>query len=148
MEAQSPAESTLDHLNLEARLAALEKSDSERKAALEQKGFDNGNLTPSPEQKDDHADRSLAYWLRFGFFCFALIVNWWWDNHVVRLLWQAGRSNAGFHLSDKVLITLLTSSIANFLGLLTIIAHYLFRTAVPNGRRKAANQLPAKVRQP
>ena len=32
----------------------------------------------------------------------------------------------GFHLSDKVLIVLLTTSIANFLALLTIIARFLF----------------------
>ena len=86
-------------------------------------GFENRNLTRSEER---HADWGARYWLRVCFFFFALLLNLWWDLNVRDMVLQAGRAGAGFHLSDKVLVALLTTSIANFLALLGIIARFLF----------------------
>ena len=113
-----------------AHFAALESNiagaASVRDAALELKGFSEGTLSPTKDQ-EDHSDWTLDFWLRLSFFLFALLINIWWDYNVRQMIWQSGRANAGFHLSDGVLIALLTTSIANFIGLLTIIANYLFR---------------------
>ena len=112
------------------RFAALENNvagaASVRDAALELQGFSDGTLSPVKDQ-EDHFDWTLDFWLRALFFFFALLINIWWDYNVRQMIWQSGRTNAGFHLSDGVLIALLTTSIANFIGLLTIIANYLFR---------------------
>ncbi len=113
-----------------AHFAALESNvagaASVRDAALELQGFSDGTLSPVKDQ-EDHFDWTLDFWLRLSFFLFALLINVWWDYNVRQMIWQSGRTNAGFHLSDGVLIALLTTSIANFIGLLTIIANYLFR---------------------
>ena len=112
------------------RFAALESNvagaASVRDAALELQGFSDGTLSPVRD-REDHFDWTLDFWLRLSFFLFALLINLWWDYNVRQMIWQSGRTNAGFHLSDGVLIALLTTSIANFIGLLTIIANYLFR---------------------
>lgn len=92
-------------------------------AAQELEGFRSGKLTP----RQASAEWSLRFILRTFFFFFALLINLWWANNVRLMLWQAGRVNSGFHLSNSVLIVLLTTSIANFLALLTIIATHLFR---------------------
>jgi len=92
-------------------------------AALELEAFESGSLTP----QQVHADWRLRFWLRTVFFFFALLINLWWDWNVRCMMWQSGREGTGFHLSDKVIIALLTSSIANFLALLTIIANHLFQ---------------------
>ncbi len=117
-------------LQSSAHFAALESNvggaASVRDAALELQGFSDGTLSPVKDQ-EDHFDWTLDFWLRLSFFLFALVINIWWDYNVREMIWQSGRTNAGFHLSDGVLIALLTTSIANFIGLLTIIANYLFR---------------------
>ncbi len=68
---------------------------------------------------------------RIALIVFALVINWWWDLNVRALLWQSGRAGSGFHLNDSVLIALVTTSVANFLALVGIIARDLF-----SGRRK------------
>ena len=117
---------------------------SVRDAALELQGFSDGTLSPT-QDKEDHFDWTLDFWLRSLFFFFALLINIWWDYNVRQMIWQSGRTNAGFHLSDGVLIALLTTSIANFIGLLTIIANYLFRER-PRIVRALARSRKAKPR--
>ena len=113
-----------------AHFAAIESNvagaASVRDAALELQGFSDGTLSPTKDQ-ENHFDWTLDFWLRLSFFLFALLINIWWDYNVRQMIWQSGRAHAGFHLSDGVLIALLTTSVANFIGLLTIIANYLFR---------------------
>jgi hypothetical protein len=73
----------------------------------------------------------MFHGLRIVLFIFALGINIWWDKHVLAILWQAGRVGTGFHLGDSVLIALVTTSVANFLALVGIIARDLF-----SGRRR------------
>ena len=128
--APAPAQPLEGLLQSAAHFAALESNvagaASVRDAALELQGFSDGTLAPVRD-REDHFDWTLDFWLRLSFFLFALLINLWWDYNVRQMIWQSGRINAGFHLSDGVLIALLTTSIANFIGLLTIIANYLFR---------------------
>ena len=126
----APAQPLEGLLQSTAHFAALESNvagaASVRDAALELQGFSDGTLSPVKD-REDHFDWTLDFWLRLSFFLFALLINLWWDYNVRQMIWQSGRDKAGFHLSDGVLIALLTTSIANFIGLLTIIANYLFR---------------------
>ena len=92
-------------------------------ASLEFQAYSSGNLTP----RQVTLDWRLRFILRTVFFFFALIINLWWDNNVRQMIWQSGRVGTGFHLSDGVLVALLTTSVANFLALLTIIATHLFQ---------------------
>ena len=128
--ASAPTQPFEGLLQSTAHFAALESNvagaASVRDAALELQGFSDGTLSPVRD-REDHFDWTLDFWLRLSFFLFALLINLWWDYNVRQMIWQSGRVNAGFHLSDGVLIALLTTSIANFIGLLTIIANYLFR---------------------
>jgi hypothetical protein len=113
---------------------------SERIAALEAKGFEEGTLAPTLDD-EGHADWTLDFCLRLLFFVFALLINTWWSVNVRDLVWQSGRTHSGFHLSDKVLVVLLTTSIANYIALLSIIARYLYRSS----NKKAASPEPAPV---
>jgi hypothetical protein len=74
----------------------------------------------------DHYDWVLRFLLRPALFIFIVGVNAWWDWNVKNLIWQAGRANSGFHLSDSVLIALITTSMANFLAIVAIVARHLF----------------------
>lgn len=80
--------------------------------------------------KLDDPIKKLLAWLEVIFkillFIFLLCITTWWSNHVIQIVWQAGRIGTGFHLSDTVLVALLTTSIANFLALITILAKSLF----------------------
>lgn len=59
-------------------------------------------------------------------FVFVLSLNVYWAHQVIIMLWKSGRSGSGFHLSDSVLIALVTTSIANFIALVVIVAKHLF----------------------
>jgi hypothetical protein len=42
------------------------------------------------------------------------------------MLWKAGSNNSGFHLDNSVQIALVSTSIANFLALVIVVAKHLF----------------------
>ncbi len=67
-------------------------------------------------------DISLSYLL----FIFVLGINIWWDRLVARWIGRSGVKNSWFHLNDGVLIALATTSVANFIGLVAIVARHLF----------------------
>lgn len=71
-------------------------------------------------------DEIFARGYRAVLFLFALGINWWWEKSVLEMLWLSGQQGSRFHLSDGVLIALVTTSIANFLALVIIIARNLF----------------------
>jgi hypothetical protein len=68
----------------------------------------------------------IFHGFRVLLFAFALGVNFWWDRNVVAMVWQSGRAGSQYHLSDSVLVALVTTSVANFLALIFIIAKHLF----------------------
>ncbi len=74
----------------------------------------------------DHYDWVLRFILRPALFVFIVGVNAWWDWNVKNLIWQAGRAGSGFHLDNAVLIALITTSMANFLAIVAIVARHLF----------------------
>jgi hypothetical protein len=92
-------------------------------AVQEASGFDSGS------------ERWMKYWrwdwrLRFGLklilFLFVVLINIYWAHQVVMLLWKAGSRNSDFHLDNSVQIALVTTSIANFLALVIVVAKHLF----------------------
>ena len=71
-------------------------------------------------------DWAMRFALRPLLFLVVVALNIWWDVNVQRMLWQSGRAGSGFHLESSVQVALVTTSMANFLGLIIIIAKNLF----------------------
>jgi hypothetical protein len=64
--------------------------------------------------------------LSIALFVFVLGLNLWWDFAIAKWVRLSGTQGSNFHLSDSVLIALTTTSVANFVGLLVIVARHLF----------------------
>jgi hypothetical protein len=79
----------------------------------------------SPVWRESY-DWAMRFILRPAIFVIIVGLNIWWDFNVRAILWQAGRIGAGFHLDNSVLIALITTSMANFLALVAIVAKHLF----------------------
>jgi hypothetical protein len=86
-------------------------------AVKEQIRFSKGDLAWDWRQKH------IFKWILF---IFVLGLSAWWSISVLRMVWKSGTSGSTFHLSDAVLITLVSTSIANFLALVVIVARHLF----------------------
>jgi len=71
-------------------------------------------------------EKSINLLLKVILFVFVIILNIWWTHRVLQLVWSSADSHARFHLSDSVLIALVTTSLANFIALVVIVAKHLF----------------------
>jgi hypothetical protein len=89
-------------------------------AIKEQIGFLSGKQS---ELAWDWRQKHIFKW---ALFIFVLGISAWWSISVLRMVWKSGTAGSTFHLSDSVLITLVSTSIANFLGLVVIVARHLF----------------------
>jgi hypothetical protein len=78
----------------------------------------------------DHYDWIMHFCLKPALFIFVLGLNIWWDINVRKMVWESGRVSSGFHLSDTALVALITTSMANFLALVAIVAKHLFPDSV------------------
>lgn len=78
------------------------------------------------ELRRTHWDWRLRICFKVLLFLFVLGINAWWSYEIKAILWRSGSSGSDFHLSDSVLIALVSTSIANFLGLVVIVARHLF----------------------
>ena len=88
----------------------------------------------------DERGMSLGKWPHYLFhayrtllFIFVLGINIWWDHHIIAFIRDSGRITSGFHLDNSVLISLVTTSVANFLALVAIIARNLFANSAKTG---------------
>jgi hypothetical protein len=95
-------------------------------ATKELSGFSSDSLDKSWKRYTDRLEWQLRTRLKKILFGFVIVINGWWSWEVTRMLWWSGNSHSTFHLSDSVLIALVTTSIANFLGLVVIVARHLF----------------------
>jgi len=68
--------------------------------------------------------RYVLKWVMFGF---VLGIDIWWTRNVLRMVWLSG-SGTYFHLDNSILITLVSTSVGNFLALVAIVAKNLFPT--------------------
>ena len=71
-------------------------------------------------------DWLLSYVLKLILFTFVLAINIWWTRNVLKMVWLSGSQASHFHLDNDVLITLVSTSIASFLGLVAIVTKNLF----------------------
>lgn len=71
-------------------------------------------------------DWLLRFTLKILLFGFVITLNLWWDINVRKMLWESGHIGGPFHLNDPVLIALVTTSMANFVALIAIVAKHLF----------------------
>lgn len=76
--------------------------------------------------KSTKLEWGLWFVLKLVLFVFVLGLNVYWAHQVIMMLWKSGMAASGFHLSDSVLIALVTTSIANFVALVVIVAKHLF----------------------
>jgi len=100
--------------DLQSVKLAVDESESNKKGTLEQDA-NRGTL-----------DWNLRFILKILLFIFVVCLNVWWDTRVADWIWYSGYTSGRFHLSDTVLIALATTSTANFLALILIIAKHLF----------------------
>jgi predicted neutral ceramidase superfamily lipid hydrolase len=71
-------------------------------------------------------DWTLRRVFRISLFIFVLLINLSWSVAIIAMLWKSARIGGNFRLSDSVLVALVSTSIANFLGLVVIVARHLF----------------------
>jgi hypothetical protein len=92
-------------------------------AALEYRGFQSRSRSPLTRTWWDWL---LTYVLKLILFGFVLAINIWWTRNVLKMVWLSGSQGSHFHLDNDVLITLVSTSIASFLGLVAIVTKNLF----------------------
>jgi hypothetical protein len=100
-------------------------------ATREAEGFASGKTS---DLKQRTWDWRLGFVLKVLLFMFVLAVNGWWIWEVLRMLWRSGSVGSNFHLDDSVLIALVSTSIANFLALVIVVAKHLFPSGPPKIR--------------
>jgi hypothetical protein len=71
-------------------------------------------------------ERPLNLILKVSLFIFVIVMNIWWTHRVLQLIWESADSKSDYHLANSVLIALVTTSLANFLALVAIVAKHLF----------------------
>jgi len=95
-------------------------------AFKEATSISKGTLEEETRLKRDWRDWNLRFWLKILLFVFVCALNVWWDSRVAAWIWYSGYVGGHFHLSDTVLVALATTSTANFLALILIVAKHLF----------------------
>ncbi len=89
--------------------------------ALSEQGQMSATWSPKWREKYDWA---MRFTLRPLLFLMVVMLNIWWDINVSRIVWRTGEGR--LHLDKTVLVALVTTSMANFIALVVIIAKHLF----------------------
>ncbi|SRR6266446_468013 len=76
--------------------------------------------------RSTHYEWLLNIILKILLFAFVIAMNIWWTHRVLQLLWQSASLTSQYRLANSVLIALVTTSLANFLALVAIVAKHLF----------------------
>jgi hypothetical protein len=121
--------------NATSRLTKEIKSldaEDRRSGELEQRGWAEGG------EKDAAQRRRYRAVLTPGL---GYAVAGWMVFVVAVLLLQGFGSRTGFHLSDKVLITLLTTTTINVLGIFYVVVRYFFSESYRHRRLKSGKSL-------
>lgn len=92
-------------------------------AALELRGFQSRSKSALTRPWLDWFQPHALKWVLFAF---VVGINIWWSKNVLKMVWLSGTKESNFHLDNNVLITLVSTSIASFLGLVAIVAKNLF----------------------
>lgn len=92
-------------------------------AAQEYRGYLSGNKAALTRSWWDWMQAHSLKWILFGF---VVGINIWWTKNILKMVWLSGSSGSYFHLNDNVLIALVSTSIANFLALVIVVAKNLF----------------------
>ncbi|SRR5712692_68728 len=92
-------------------------------ATQEVRGFESGRKTDLTRSALDWSQVYLLKWILFGF---VVWINIWWTRNILKMVWLSGSKGSDFHLDNNVLIALVSTSIANFLALVIVVAKNLF----------------------
>lgn len=98
--------------------------------------YDAGDL----DKQHEHREWLQKYWLKLVLFIVAVVLNFAWDGFIIWMLIKSGIRDSWFHLSDSVLITLASTSTANFLALVMIIAKNLFPQGKSDSKRRRRDE--------
>lgn len=71
-------------------------------------------------------EKSINISLKILLFVVVIGMNLWWTHRVLQLVFDSAYSRTQYRLSDSVLIALVTTSLANFIALVAIVARHLF----------------------
>lgn len=72
-------------------------------------------------RKQDRAQRKVYADYLFIFLCIYMLI-------VLSVLYKSGCAQSGFELSDSVVITLITTTTANVIGIFVLVIKYLFKS--------------------
>jgi len=78
------------------------------------------------DKKRIKIDWRLRTGLKIFLFLFVIVLNVVWAWKVLAMVRASGTEGSHFHLDNSVLIALVTTSIANFVALVAIVARHLF----------------------
>jgi len=123
-----PDESKSPPFNIpEPKIEKLEASVADTlslaEAAQEFHGFQSGKKSSLTLPWWDWIQTYILKWLLFAF---VVVINVWWTRNILKMVWLSGSKGSYFHLDNDVLIALGSTSIANFLALVVIVAKNLF----------------------
>jgi hypothetical protein len=105
------------------RVESIGSNLSALEAAEEYKGFFEGRKS---KLRHDTWEWRLKVWFKVFLFVFIMVVNGWWAWSVLNIVKQSAIEGSKFHVANSVLVSLVSTSIANFLALVVIVARHLF----------------------
>jgi hypothetical protein len=80
--------------------------------------------------------QKIEFWLKFALkgllFIFVIWINIYWPYKILQIVQKVADESLKFHLDNSVLIALVTTSVANFVSLVVILAKHLFPTSDPS----------------
>jgi|HubBroStandDraft_2_1064218.scaffolds.fasta_scaffold27922_5 hypothetical protein len=121
---QKPGESfRIPEPKIEELKVSVADSMSLADAAQEYRGFQSRSKSALTRPWWDWLQ---SYLLKLLLFSFVVGINIWWTRNVLKMVWLSGSQGSYFHLDNNVLIALVSTSIASFLGLVAIVAKNLF----------------------
>ena len=100
-----------------------------RTEELIEKRHNNKNLQQDREARKDYANKTFILTCVWGLLIFVIIFSIAKGSFIFYDKWN-------FKLSDKVLITLITSTTVNFFGFFLLVMKYLFHTKPPEKSKR------------
>src|SRR5258708_11258941 len=125
---QPPSETPKESFKIpESRIERLEVSAADAlsmtEAVEEVRGYASGKKSSLTRPWWDWIQSHLLKYVLFGF---VILINIWWTRNILKMVWLSGSNGSYFHLDNGLLIALVSTSIANFLALVIVVAKNLF----------------------
>lgn len=110
----------------EPKVETLAASVVDNLSVSEEKAFSSPSTLSEWRLRSTRRNWWVNVTLKVLLFTIVIFLNFWWTHRVLQLLWNSADSKSQYHLDNSVLIALVTTSLANFLALVIIVAKNLF----------------------